>query len=71
MRQVAHRAREHVHARRRRFDDVNPERNAQITSQFLATAASGDVEALLAMLAPDAVWTADSGGRRRRLESRW
>ena len=63
VRQVAHRAREHVHARRRRFDDVNPERNAQITSQFLATAASGDVEALLAMLAPDAVWTADSGGK--------
>jgi RNA polymerase sigma-70 factor, ECF subfamily len=63
VRQVAHRAREHVHARRKRFDDVNPERNAQITSQFLATAASGDVEALLTMLAPDAVWTADSGGK--------
>jgi RNA polymerase sigma-70 factor (ECF subfamily) len=63
VRQIAHRAREHVHARRKRFDDVNPERNAQITSQFLATAASGDVEALLAMLAPDAVWTADSGGK--------
>ena len=63
VRQVAHRAREHVHARRKRFDDVNPERNAEITSQFLATAASGDVEALLTMLAPDAVWTADSGGK--------
>jgi RNA polymerase sigma-70 factor (ECF subfamily) len=63
VRQVAHRAREHVHARRKRFDDVKPERNAQITSQFLATAASGDVEALLTMLAPDAVWTADSGGK--------
>jgi RNA polymerase sigma-70 factor (ECF subfamily) len=63
VRQVAHRAREHVHARRKRFDDVNPERNAQITSQFLASAASGDVEALLTMLAPDAVWTADSGGK--------
>jgi RNA polymerase sigma-70 factor (ECF subfamily) len=63
VRQVAHRAREHVHARRKRFDDVDPERNAQITSQFLATAASGDVEALLTMLAPDAVWTADSGGK--------
>jgi RNA polymerase sigma-70 factor (ECF subfamily) len=63
VRQVAHRAREHVHARRKRFDDVNPERNAQITSQFLASAASGDVNALLTMLAPDAVWTADSGGK--------
>ncbi|OBK16383.1 RNA polymerase sigma-70 factor [Mycobacterium asiaticum] len=63
VRQVAHRAREHVHARRKRFDDVDPARNAEITQQFLATAASGDVEALLAMLAPDAVWTADSGGK--------
>jgi len=62
VRQIAHRAREHVQARRKRFDVVNPERNAQITAQFLATAASGDVDALLAMLAPDATWTADSGG---------
>lgn len=63
VRQVAHRAREHVHARRKRFDDIDPERNAQITQQFLVSAASGDVDALLAMLAPDAVWTADSGGK--------
>lgn len=62
VRQVAHRAREHVRARRRRFDTVDPQRNAQITAQFLATAASGDVEALMAMLAPDATWTADGGG---------
>ncbi|OBA68757.1 RNA polymerase subunit sigma-24 [Mycobacterium sp. 1554424.7] len=62
VRQVAHRAREHVRARRRRFDAADPERNAEITAQFLATAASGDVEALMAMLAPDATWTADSGG---------
>jgi len=63
VRQVAHRAREHVRARRKRFDAVDPERNAEITAQFLATAASGDVEALMAMLAPDATWTADSGGK--------
>ena len=36
VRQVAHRAREHVRARRKRFDAVDPERNAQITAQFLA-----------------------------------
>jgi RNA polymerase sigma-70 factor (ECF subfamily) len=63
VRQVAHRAREHVRARRRRFDAVDPQRNAEITAQFLATAASGDVDALLAMLAPDVAWTADSGGK--------
>lgn len=63
VRQVAHRAREHVRARRKRFDAVDPERNAQLTAQFLATAAGGDVEALMTMLAPDATWTADSGGK--------
>ncbi|SOJ56802.1 ECF RNA polymerase sigma factor SigJ [Mycobacterium simulans] len=63
VRQIAHRAREHVRARRKRFSDVDPHRNAEITAQFLATAASGDVEALMAMLAPDATWMADSGGK--------
>jgi len=62
VRQVAHRAREHVRARRRRFESVDAERNAEITAQFLATASTGDVEALMTMLAPDATWTADSGG---------
>jgi RNA polymerase sigma-70 factor, ECF subfamily len=63
VRQVAHRAREHVRARRKRFDALDPDRNAEITAQFLATAASGDVEALMTMLAPDATWMADSGGK--------
>jgi RNA polymerase sigma-70 factor (ECF subfamily) len=63
VRQVAHRAREHVRARRKRFDAGDPERNAEITAQFLATAAGGDVTALMTMLAPDAAWTADGGGK--------
>jgi RNA polymerase sigma-70 factor, ECF subfamily len=63
VRQVAHRAREHVRARRKRFDAVDPHRNAEITAQFLASAASGDVEALMTMLAPDATYVADSGGK--------
>jgi len=63
VRQVAHRAREHVHARRKRFGSVDSRRNAEITAQFLATAANGDVEALVGMLAPDAVWMADGGGK--------
>jgi RNA polymerase sigma-70 factor (ECF subfamily) len=65
VRQVAHRAREHVRARRKQrgaSTKIDPQRNAEITTQFLATAASGDVEALMTMLAPDATWTADSGG---------
>ena len=66
VRQVAHRAREHVRARRKRrgvSPEIDPQRNAEITAQFLATAASGDVEALMAMLAPDVTWMADSGGK--------
>lgn len=63
VRQVAHRAREHVRARRKRFGTVDPQRNAELTNQFLATAASGDVEALMALLAPDATWVADGGGK--------
>ncbi|GAB4974335.1 hypothetical protein MAHJHV57_52000 [Mycobacterium avium subsp. hominissuis] len=47
VRQVAHRAREHVRARRKRHPGagqaIDPKRNAELTAQFLATAASGDV----------------------------
>jgi RNA polymerase sigma-70 factor (ECF subfamily) len=63
VRQVAHRAREHVHARRKRFDPIDPEQSRRITEQFLAASASGDVDGLMAMLAPDATSIADGGGR--------
>ena len=63
VRQIAHRAREHVHARRRRFAPVDPEQNARITAEFMAAAATGDVQTVMSMLAPDVAWTADSGGK--------
>lgn len=63
VRQIAHRAREHVHSRRRRFEPVDPDRSAQITAEFLIAAASGDVAALMAVLAPDVAFTADSNGK--------
>jgi RNA polymerase sigma-70 factor (ECF subfamily) len=63
VRQVAHRAREHVHARRKRFEPVDTAKTAQITEQFMTAAATGDMEGLLSMLAPDATWTADSNGK--------
>jgi RNA polymerase sigma-70 factor (ECF subfamily) len=63
VRQITHRAREHVHARRRRFAPVDPEQNARITAEFMAAAASGDVQTVMSMLAPDVAWTADSGGK--------
>jgi RNA polymerase sigma-70 factor, ECF subfamily len=63
VRQVAHRAREHVQARRRRFEPVDAATTAQITEQFLTAAATGDMDGLLSLLAPDATWTADGGGK--------
>ena len=64
VRQMAHRAREHVEARRPRFDT---DRRAQreVTERFLAAAAGGDVEALLAVLAPDVVLVTDGGGKAK------
>jgi RNA polymerase sigma-70 factor (TIGR02957 family) len=63
VRQVAHRARRHVQARRKRFEPVDAAQTARLTEQFLTAAATGDLEELLTLLAPDATWTADSGGR--------
>jgi RNA polymerase sigma-70 factor (ECF subfamily) len=63
VRQVAHRAREHVRARRKRFEPVDPEESARITEQFLAATATGDVDGLMALLAPDVTITSDGGGR--------
>ncbi|HZQ31762.1 MAG TPA: RNA polymerase sigma-70 factor [Mycobacterium sp.] len=63
VRQVAHRAREHVQSRRKRFEPVDLQESQRITEQFLAAASTGDVDALLEMLAPDVTWTADGGGK--------
>jgi RNA polymerase sigma-70 factor (ECF subfamily) len=63
VRQVAHRAREHVHARRKRFEPVDTDTTTKLTEQFMTAAATGDMDGLLAMLAPNATWTADSGGK--------
>ncbi|WP_062987352.1 RNA polymerase sigma factor SigJ [Nocardia anaemiae] len=63
VRQIAHRARSHVQARRKRFEPVDAAKIAQITDQFMAAAATGDTHGLLSLLAPDATWTADSGGK--------
>jgi RNA polymerase sigma-70 factor, ECF subfamily len=63
VRQMAHRAREHVHARRTRFGPVDTARTAQLTAQFMTAANTGDMDGLLSLLAPNATWTADSGGK--------
>ncbi len=62
VRQLAHRAREHVQSRRPRIDaDRRVQR--EVTERFFAACAGGDVEALLAALAPDAVLVTDGGGQ--------
>ena len=63
VRQVAHRAREHVQARRKRFEPADAATTTRITEQFMTASATGDLDGLLSLLAPDATWTADSGGK--------
>src|SRR5262245_30858433 len=63
VRQMAHRAREHVQSRRKRFEPVDPKLTSEITSRFFTAASTGDVDCLLEMLAEDVVWTADSDGK--------
>ncbi|MFV9633120.1 RNA polymerase sigma-70 factor [Mycobacterium neumannii] len=63
VRQMAHRAREHVQSRRKRFEPVDPKVSMEITERFFAAASSGDVDALLEMLTDDVQWTADSAGK--------
>jgi RNA polymerase sigma-70 factor, ECF subfamily len=63
VRQIAHRAREHVQARRTRYEPVDDHFSAELTTRFFTAATTGDLDGLMAMLAPDVVWTADSDGK--------
>jgi RNA polymerase sigma-70 factor (TIGR02957 family) len=64
VRQMAHRARQHVQARQPRFD-ADQRSQRQVTERFFAAVAGGDVEALLAALAPDVVLISDGGGKAK------
>jgi RNA polymerase sigma-70 factor (TIGR02957 family) len=61
VRQVAHRAREHVAARRPRVQ-VDRTEQQQVVERFLAAVTTGDVQGLMDVLAPDVVLVADGGG---------
>jgi RNA polymerase sigma-70 factor, ECF subfamily len=63
VRQMAHRAREHVQSRRKRFEPVDPKLSMEITARFFAAASTGDVDGLIEMLTDDVEWTADSDGK--------
>ena len=61
VRQVAHRAREHVAARRPRMEVSRTEQRA-VVERFVAAVTDGDLQGLLDVLAPDVVLVADGGG---------
>ncbi|SDL31182.1 RNA polymerase sigma-70 factor, ECF subfamily [Glycomyces sambucus] len=60
-RKLASRAREHVEARKPRFD-VDPEEHRHVVQAFSKAVVSGDLDGLTALLDPDAVLTSDGGG---------
>lgn len=61
-RQVVHRARERVRGERKRFEATEAAKTA-LLERFLAAVEARDEQALLALFAPDASWTADGGGK--------
>jgi RNA polymerase sigma-70 factor (TIGR02957 family) len=61
VRQIAHRAREHVAARRPRMQVDRAQQEATL-EKFMAAISSGDLQGLLDVLAPDVVLIADGGG---------
>ncbi|HEX5850886.1 MAG TPA: RNA polymerase sigma-70 factor [Rubrobacter sp.] len=73
VRQIAHRARGHVAARRPRVR-VDRAEHQRVVDRFLAAVGSGDLQALFDVLAPEVVMVADGGGEvaaiRRPVEGR-
>jgi RNA polymerase sigma-70 factor (ECF subfamily) len=61
VRQIGHRAREHVAARRPRME-VSRGEQQEVVERFLAAVTQGDLQGLLDVLAPDVVLVADGGG---------
>ncbi|MGW4230827.1 RNA polymerase sigma-70 factor [Streptomyces sp. NPDC004980] len=64
VRQLAGRAKRHVEERKPRYD-VDPAVRRDLTERFLAAASGGDLEQLLALLAPDVRLVSDSGGKSK------
>lgn len=62
VRQLAHRARQHVQARRPRYS-ADRQLQRRVTEAFMSAATEGDLESLLAVLAPDATLWTDGGGK--------
>ena len=61
VRQIGHRAREHVASRRPRME-VSRREQQEVVERFSAAVTQGDLQGLLDVLAPDVVLVADGGG---------
>jgi RNA polymerase sigma-70 factor (ECF subfamily) len=64
VRQIAHRAREHVAARRPR-SKVSEQERRRVVARFLAALETGDLAGLVDVLAPDVVLVTDGGGVKK------
>jgi RNA polymerase sigma-70 factor (ECF subfamily) len=64
VRQIAHRARRHVDARRPR-EVVSPDQTRSALASFQRALATGDLQELVDVLAPDVVLLTDGGGIKR------
>ena len=64
VRQIAHRAKSHVSARRPRVRVVRSE-HEEVVERLVTALNTGDLQALMDILAPDVVSVADSGGKVR------
>lgn len=64
VRQTAHRAKQHVAARRPRFE-ADDQVARQLRERFTDAVISGDVQGLMDLMAPDVVVLSDGGGRVR------
>ena len=65
VRQAAHRAREHVQARRPRFE-TDRVKKREATERFFAATTGGDINALMELLAPEVTLWTDGGGKVRQ-----
>jgi RNA polymerase sigma-70 factor (TIGR02957 family) len=65
VRQAGHRAREHVRARRPRFESDRTKKR-EATERFFAATMGGDINALMELLAPDVTLWTDGGGKVRQ-----
>jgi RNA polymerase sigma-70 factor (ECF subfamily) len=64
VRQIAHRSREHVAARRPRVE-VDRREQLRVMDRFLAAVRTGDIRGLIDVMAPDVVLVSDGGGFKK------